>query len=96
MDALQGVPGLRLEVSDADQTLDEAYRMSARAMVYFEDSWNGPDRDAIVQRLIDGDPSIQVGDAQNGPGIAVIPVNLAPGEDMLVASRLREVLTGKA
>ena len=96
VDALQGVPGLRLEVSDADQTLDEAYRMSARAMVYFEDSWNGPDRDAIVQRLIDGDPSIQVGDAQNGPGIAVIPVNLAPGEVMLVASRLREVLTGKA
>lgn len=54
------------------------------------DHWPGK----MIGRL--GHPSIQVGDAQNGSGIAVIPVNLAPVEEMLVASRLKEVLIGKA
>ena len=96
VNALQDLPGLLVELSEAAPELDELYRMSARAMIYFEKSWKGPGRQAVVQKLIDGAPSIQVSAAQNAAGIAVIPVNLADGEEELVASRLREILTGKA
>ena len=96
VNALQDLPGLRVEISDAAPELDEYLRLSARAMIYFEKSWKGPGRQAVVQKLIDGAPSIQVGVAQNGLGIAVIPVNLSDGEEEIVASRLREILTGEA
>ena len=94
--ALQDVPGLRVELAEAEPDRDEAFTTSARAIIFFEKSWRGPDRQAVVQKLIDGDPSIRVGAAQNSDGIAIIPVNLGDGEEAIVASRLKEILAGKA
>ena len=94
--ALRDVPGLRVELAEAEPDRDEAFTTSARAIIFFEKSWKGPDRQAVVQKLIDGDPSIRVGAAQNSDGIAIIPVNLGDGEEAIVASRLKEILAGKA
>ena len=89
---LQSIPGLRVELSEAAPELDEAYRMSARAMIYFEDSWNGPTQETVLQELIDGDPSIKVKEEPDGLGISVVPTTLLDGEADLVASRLKEIL----
>ena len=94
--ALQDIPGLRIELAEAEPERDEAATGSARAEIIFEKSWNGPDRETVVQKLIDGDPSIRVGAARDADGIAVIPVNLRDGEEEIVASRLREILEGRA
>ena len=94
--ALQDIPGLRIQLAEAEPERDEAMTTSARAEIIFEKSWKGPNRETVVQKLIDGDPSIRVGAARDDNGIAVIPVNLRDGEEEIVASRLREIFEGRA
>lgn len=94
--ALQDVPGLRVELAEAEPDRDESFTTSARAIIFFEKSWNGPDREIIIQKLIDGDPSIRVGAPRHADGIAIIPVNLQDGEEEIVASRLKGILAGEA
>ena len=40
-----------------------------------------------------GDPSIEIGYGALKKGLWVLPVSLRPGEEEIVARRLREVLT---
>ena len=83
-------------LAEAELERQESSTTSARAEIIFETSWKGPDRETVVQKLMDGDPSIRVGAARDDHGIAIIPVNLREGEEEIIASRLREILEGKA
>ena len=94
--ALHDIPGLRIHLAEAEPERDESATGYARAEIIFETSWSGPDRETVIQKLIDGDPSIRVGAARDADAIAVIPVNLRDGEEEIVASRLREILVGRA
>lgn len=49
----------------------------------------GIDPDEVVQRLSEGEPRVEMG---GGGGLSVMPYMMEPGEDVLVAARLREIL----
>jgi L-seryl-tRNA(Ser) seleniumtransferase len=91
-DSLRDIPGLRAVVEQ-----DPVNRVLPHAVLYFEPDWRGPTGRQVQLALADGDPHIYVqqGPHQGGYGdeIAVDPINLAPGEEKIVATRLREELT---
>jgi len=92
VDALGDMPGLRAVVEQ-----DPVNRVLPHAVIYFEPSWTGPSGRAVQLALAAGDPHIYVqqGPHQGGYGdeIAIDPINLAPGDEAVVARRLREELT---
>ena len=66
-------------------------------VIYFEPSWEGPSGHTIQVALAQGEPRIYV---QQGPHqggyvdeIAIDPINLQPGDEEIIATRLREELT---
>ena len=71
--------------------------MIPHAVIYFEPDWAGPSGPAVRRALAEGEPHIYVqqGTYQGGYGdeLAVDPINLQPGEEKLLAARLREELT---
>jgi L-seryl-tRNA(Ser) seleniumtransferase len=92
VDALADLPGLRAVVEQ-----DAVNRVLPNAVIYFEPSWTGPSGRAVQLALAAGDPHIYV---QQGPHqggyfdeIAIDPINLRPGEEGVIARRLREELT---
>ena len=92
VDALRDVPGIRAVVEH-----DGVNRVLPHAVVYFEREWRGPSGRAIQIALAQGEPHIYVqqGPHQGGYGeeIAVDPINLQPGDEKVLAARLREELT---
>jgi L-seryl-tRNA(Ser) seleniumtransferase len=91
-DALRDIAGLRAVVEQ-----DPVNRVLPHAVVYFEPGWRGPSGHEVQVALAQGDPHIYVqqGAHQGGYGdeIAVDPINLAPGDEKVIATRLREELT---
>ena len=91
-DALRDVPGIRAVVEQ-----DQVNRVLPHAVVYFEPGWTGPSGRAVQVALAQGEPHVYVqqGPHQGGYGeeIAVDPINLQPGDEKIVATRLREELT---
>jgi L-seryl-tRNA(Ser) seleniumtransferase len=92
VDSLRDIPGLRAVVEQ-----DPINRVLPHAVVYFEPGWRGPSGHDVQVALAQGDPHIYV---QQGPHqggyadeIAVDPINLAPGDEKTIATRLREELT---
>jgi L-seryl-tRNA(Ser) seleniumtransferase len=90
--ALADIPHLRPVVEQ-----DAVNRVLPHAVIYFEPTWTGPSGRAVQLALAAGEPHIYV---QQGPHqggyfdeIAVDPINLAPGDEVVVAERLREELT---
>ena len=92
VDALGDLPGLRAVVEQ-----DPVNRVLPHAVLYFEPSWTGPSGRAVQLALAAGDPHIYV---QQGPHqggyfdeIAIDPINLELGDEVILAVRLREELT---
>jgi D-glucosaminate-6-phosphate ammonia-lyase len=92
VEALADLPGLRVVVEQ-----DAVNRVLPHAVVYFTPEWEGPSGRAVRTALAQGDPHIYV---QQGPDqggyfdeIAVDPINLQPGDEVVVSARLREELT---
>ena len=92
VEALADIPGLRAVVEH-----DAVNRVIPHAVVYFTPDWEGPSGHAVQVALAQGQPHIYVqqGGHQGGyfDEIAVDPINLQPGEEAIVAARLREELT---
>src|SRR5712664_1871563 len=91
-EALADIPGLRVVVEQ-----DAVNRVLPHAVVYFTPDWVGPSGHAVQVALAQGEPHIYVqqGGHQGGyfDEIAVDPINLQPGDEAIVAARLREELT---
>ena len=91
VDTLQDIEGLRALVEQ-----DSVNRVIPHAVVYFEPSWKGPSGKAVRLALASGEPHIYVqqGALQGGYAdeISVDPINLQPGDEKIVATRLREEL----
>jgi len=92
VEALCDIPGLRPVVEQ-----DPVNRVIPHAVIYFEPSWEGPSGHTIQVALAQGEPHIYV---QQGPHqggyfdeIAIDPINLQPGDEDIIAARLREELT---
>ena len=92
VDAVRDLPGLRAVVEQ-----DPLNRILPHAVIYFEPSWQGPSGQAVRDALASGTPHIYVqqGTQQGGyfDEIAVDPINLQPGDEDIIATRLREELT---
>ena len=92
VEEVRDIPGLRALVEQ-----DPVNRVIPHAVIFFEDDWRGPSGRDVRRALAEGEPHIYVqqGTFQGGYGeeIAVDPINLAPGEEKLLAARLREELT---
>jgi hypothetical protein len=92
VDAVRDLPGLRTVVEQ-----DALNRIIPHAVIYFEPSWCGPSGQAVREALATGIPHIYVqqGTQQGGyfDEIAVDPINLQPGDEEIIAARLREELT---
>jgi L-seryl-tRNA(Ser) seleniumtransferase len=92
VERLADIPGLRPVVEH-----DTVNRVIPHAVVYFTPEWEGPSGHAVQVALAQGEPHVYVqqGAHQGGYGdeIAVDPINLQPGDEVIVAGRLREELT---
>jgi L-seryl-tRNA(Ser) seleniumtransferase len=92
VDALGEIRGLRIVVEQ-----DPVNRVLPHAVVYFTPEWTGPSGRAVQVALAQGEPHIYVqqGSHQGGYAdeIAIDPINLEPGDEKIVAVRLREELT---
>ncbi len=91
VDAVREISGIRAVVEH-----DAVNRVIPHAVMYFESSWNGPSGQVIREALAAGTPHIYVqqGVRQGGyfDEIAVDPINLQPGDEEILARRLREEL----
>jgi L-seryl-tRNA(Ser) seleniumtransferase len=92
VDSLADISGLRAVVEQ-----DPVNRVIPHAVVYFTPEWVGPSGHAVQVALAGGTPHVYVqqGGHQGGYGdeIAVDPINLQPGDEQIIARRLREELT---
>ena len=92
VEQLADIPGLRVVVEQ-----DPVNRVLPHAVVYFTDEWTGPSGQAVQVALAKGEPHVYVQQGAHQGGyldeIAVDPINLQPGDELIVARRLREELT---
>ena len=75
---------------------DPFNRVIPHAVLYFTPDWAGPSGHAVQVALAQGDPHIDVeqGRIRRRPRRdSVDPINLQPGDETIVAGRLREELT---
>jgi L-seryl-tRNA(Ser) seleniumtransferase len=91
-EGLSDIPGLRAVVE-----CDAVNRVIPHAVIYFTPDWRGPSGHAVQVALAQGDPHIYVQQGAHQGGyfdeISVDPINLQPGDEQIVATRLREELT---
>jgi D-glucosaminate-6-phosphate ammonia-lyase len=91
VEELGQIPGLRIVVEH-----DPVNRVIPHAVVYFTPEWTGPSGRDIQLALAQGEPHIYVqqGPHQGGYGdeVAVDAINLQPGDEKVIATRLREEL----
>jgi seryl-tRNA(Sec) selenium transferase len=89
---LNGIPTLRTEFIP---NLD--YSHSPRLSVQWDEARLGVTLEQMVQRLREGEPAIEASDMTRfrpaWKGLGVFPYNLLPGEELVVADRIREILT---
>lgn len=88
VDAFIEMPGLRPVVEH-----DENNYLIPQAVIYFEQSWNGPRGPEIAKALLEGDPPISLSPVTRGDEICVDPFSLQPGELEVVIRRLSEELS---
>jgi hypothetical protein len=92
VEALADIPGLRAMVEH-----DPVNRVIPHAVLYFTPDWTGPSGHAVQVALAQGEPHIYVQQGAHQGGyfdeIAIDPINLQPGDETIVAGRLREELT---
>jgi L-seryl-tRNA(Ser) seleniumtransferase len=92
VEALGDIIGIRAVVEH-----DPVNRVIPHAVLYFTEDWKGPTGHAVQVALAQGDPHVYVQQGAHQGGyvdeIAVDPINLQPGDEVIVARRLREELT---
>ena len=92
VEALADIPGLRAVVEQ-----DPVNRVIPHAVLYFTPEWVGPSGHAVQVALAQGEPHVYVQQGAHQGGyadeIAVDPINLQPGDEAILAARLREELT---
>ncbi len=93
---LAGVPTVFTELITNDD-----YSHSPRLSVQWDEAKLGVTLDQMMERLVGGEPAIVATDMTKYQpnwkrGIGIFPYNLRPGEEIIVADRVREILTGRS
>lgn len=87
IDAFRQVPGVQARrsfPSEADQHMP-------RAELLFDQAALGLTRDAILERLLSGDPAVALAPSDAG-GVFINPQTLRPGEEKIVVACLQNIL----
>ncbi len=71
----------------------EAGQPMPRAELIFDKQALGITRDAILHRLLDGEPAISLEPAGEN-GVFVNPQTLLPGQEMIIVERIKEIIRG--
>lgn len=92
---LKGLPTVKTEyITNND------YSHSPRLSVQWDEAKLGLSLEQMVGLLRTGTPSIEASDMRNfnppWKGLGIFPYNLKPGEEMLIAARVKEILTKKS
>lgn len=92
---LKGLPTVKTEyITNND------FSHSPRLSVQWDEAKFGLSLEQMVGLLRSGTPSIEASDMRNfnppWKGLGIFPYNLKPGEEMLIAARLKEILTKRS
>ena len=90
---LKGVPTVFTEL-----TTNDDYSHSPRLSVQWDEAKLGVTLAQMMQRLREGEPAIVATDLTryqpHWKGLGIFPYNLLPGEEIIVADRVKQILTG--
>lgn len=94
-DRLKGVPTVKTEfITNLD------FSHSPRLSVQWDEAKIGITLDAMVKRLRSGKPSIEASDMTkfrpSWKGLGIFPYNLKPGEEIIIADRIKSILADPA
>lgn len=90
VEALSRLPGVEATILD-DSRAPRPYPL---AVIHLDEATLGRTAEAIINELIDGDPRVAVTQGfLHERALGVNPAVLQPGEEIIVAARLREVLS---
>ncbi len=84
---VEDIPGLDVRIEEGDPN-----RQGPQAVVYFRESWEGPDPMTVQDRLAARQPSIHIGQGGYEDELFITPITLQAGEEEIVARALREEL----
>ena len=92
INAVDGFEGIQAVIEDGNPN-----RQGPTAVLYFKETWNGPQPVDIQSRLTEGSPSIHVGIGHPnrpnmGQEISITPVALEEGEAQIIADALKKEL----
>lgn len=85
VDQLNNRPGLNIQLEENEN------RQGPQAVLYFDDTWEGPSNSEIRKYLLDNDPPIHVGGGIEEE-INIVVVNLQDGEEVVISNKLKEIL----
>jgi hypothetical protein len=92
---LEGLPTVFTEYATNDD-----YSHSPRLTVQWDEKALGLSLARVMKELEEGDPAIIATDmteyVPSWKGVGIFPYNLRPGEEIVVADRLREILRRRA
>ncbi len=91
VDALIEVPGLKITIEH-----DEHDYLIPTTLMTFTSDWDGPSRDEVYERMLQGRPSVALHNLGNPDELAVDPMNLDRQDLDAVVRRLREELLGSS
>ncbi|MBK5290765.1 MAG: aminotransferase class V-fold PLP-dependent enzyme [Acidobacteriia bacterium] len=89
---LQSTPTVHTEyITNSD------FSHSPRLSIQWDEAKLGISLEQMIERLRAGSPSIEASDMRNfnppWKGLGIFPYNLNPGEEMIIAARVKEILT---
>ncbi len=93
VDGLQDVPGISVELVQADRSLEEFRNLSDRVVITLDPGLEGWDIARLDNELRSGDPSIVLWSSPYDSTLEVYSVTLQEGEPEIIADRVREILT---
>ena len=83
-DAIASLPSIRATIRQPGRS-----NVAPVLHINWDTSAIGIEPEEVVRQLSEGEPRIEMG---GGDGLSIMPYMMEPGEDTLVASRLREIL----
>lgn len=89
--SLSNLPGVQAKVEKANPQILSAETTHPRAIIDFDETWNGLSGDDLMNRLSSGNPSIHVRPSERN-GIVIHPVNLQTGEEKIIVEKLIKLL----
>ena len=91
VESVSKFPGVQAKVEKTNPQILSAETTHPRAIIDFDETWNGVKGEELINILSTGDPSIHVRPSEKN-GITIHPVNLQTGEEKIIVEKLIELL----